>query len=199
MEPIKDLRRSERYVVTEPLAGNFGPAQVTLIDLAKQGAQIEHPQPLRLAATGRLFFERDEVSVSLHAFVVWSRLSGKHAYRSGLRIEDDFVHALEKLMNQGAIKPDPESLERKPKRPAAPMMKPVLTSPEISPEQVLLVRHAHARLKENVDEAQKWYSRAYFALRASSSDPTRYPEDVLAVWEYLERSVPLAIIQRVLG
>jgi hypothetical protein len=30
-----------------------------------------------------------------------------------------------------------------------------------------------------------------------TSELTRYPEDVLAVWEYLERSVPLATIKRV--
>jgi len=105
---------------------------------------------------------------------------------------------LEKLMKQGAIKPDPESLGRKRKWVVTPpVMKPVPTQPDISPDQVLLIRHAYERLKENFDEAQKWYSRGYFAL--PSSEASRYPEDVLAVWEYLERSVPLATIQRVLS
>ena len=72
---------------------------------------------------------------------------------------------------------------------------------EISPDQVLLIQHAREKLKENFDEAQKWYSRAYFALRDSrlgnAAELMRYPEDVLAVWEYLERSVPLSTIKRV--
>ena len=80
-------------------------------------------------------------------------------------------------------------------------MRQVATESDISPDQVLLIQHARARLKENFDEAHKWYSRAYFALRdgrtASSAELMKYPEDVLAVWEYLERSVPLATIKRV--
>ena len=63
------------------------------------------------------------------------------------------------------------------------------------------MRHARERLKGNFDEAQKWYSRAYFALRDGrtplSAELTRYPEDVLAVWEYLERSMPLSTIKRI--
>ena len=80
-------------------------------------------------------------------------------------------------------------------------MKHVPTGPDISPDQVLLIQHARARLRDNFDEAQKWYSRAYFALRdgttAVGGQVVKYPEEVLAVWEYLERSVPLAVIKRV--
>ncbi|SRR5712691_11375500 len=219
MEPsIQDLRGSERYVVTEALSGSFGSAQVTLVDVAEQGAQIEHPQPLRLATKGRLWFKRGEVSVSLHAFVVWSRLSktpndhGKYLYRSGLRIDEgaaEFLSAMQMLAEHGAIRKDTDSLERKRKRHeqreqervGKSVMKYVPTESDISPDQVLLIQHARERLKENFDEAQKLFSRAYFALRDSrtgmGTELTKYPEDVLAVWEYLERSVPLSTIKRV--
>ena len=208
MQPdVKDLRSVDRYILKEKLTGSFGSAPVVLIDLGEQGVQIEHTQPLRLATTGRLWFKRGEVSVSLHAFVVWSKLSGK-SYRSGLRIDEPNTHFLammQTLALHGVIVKDDDSLNRKRKNLEAreqeksvkPTMKVVPTEPDVSPDQVLLIQHARRRLKENFDEAQKWYSRAYFALRNTSSDPTRYPEDVLAVWEYLERSVPLAIIQRV--
>ncbi len=219
MEPdIKELRERERYLVTEQLTGSFGAVEVSLINLAEQGAQIEHAQPLRLAARGRLWFKRGEVSVSLHAMVVWSRLSrspneqGKYLYRSGLRIEEgeaEFLNALRMLAEHGAIRQDPDSLERKRRlreereleRQGKPTMKRVATESDISPDQVLLIQHARERLRANFDEAQKWYSRAYFALRDGrtgvSSELMRYPEDVLAVWEYLERSVPLSTIKRV--
>ena len=72
---IKDLRSIERYVVTEPLVGSFGAVAVSLLDIAEQGAQIEHPQPLRLGARGRLWFRRSDISASVHALVIWSRLS----------------------------------------------------------------------------------------------------------------------------
>jgi len=207
MEPdVRELRTADRYIIMEKLSGSFGSAPVILIDLGEQGVQIEHSQPLRLATKGRLWFKRGDVSVSLHAFVVWSKLSGKH-YRSGLRIDEgaqDFISAMQMLATHGVIKRDDDSLNRKRKRieekeqqkAGKPTMKFIQTESDISPDQVLLIQHARERLKENFDEAQKWFSRAYFALRASS-DATRYPEDVMAVWEYLERSVPLAVIKRV--
>jgi hypothetical protein len=214
----KELRNSERYIVTEALGGSFGSAQVTLIDVGELGAQIEHQQPLRLATKGRLWFKRGEVAVSLHAFVVWSRLSrtpsdqGKYLYRSGLRIDEgaaEFLSAMQMLSEHGVIRKDSESLERKrikneereQERVSKSVMKYVPSEPDISPDQVLLIQHARERLKENFDEAQKLYSRAYFALRDSrtgmGSELVKYPEDVLAVWEYLERSVPLSTIKRV--
>ena len=207
MEPqVEDLRSSDRYILNEKLVGSFGSAPVILIDVGEQGVQIEHSQPLRLATKGRLWFKHGSVSVSLHAFVVWSKLSGRQ-YRSGLRIDEpaaEFLSAIQTLARYGIIKKDDDSLNRKRKRieereqakSGKPVMKFVATESDISPDQVLLIQHARARLKGNFDEAQKWYSRAYFALRVSG-EATRYPEDVLAVWEYLERSVPLATIKRV--
>ena len=213
MEPnVEDLRSSERYLVNEKLTGSFGSAPVTLIDLAEQGVQIEHAQPLRLATKGRLWFKRADISVSLHAFVVWSKLSGKQ-YRSGLRIDEavaDFHKALRTLAAHGIITRDDDSLNRKRQRieqkqqeKAAPKttMKFVPVESDITPDQVLLIKHARERLRDNFDEAQKWYSRAYFALRdgttAVGGQVIKYPEEVLAVWEYLERSVPLPVIKRV--
>jgi len=208
VEPdIEDLRSGDRYILTEKLSGSFGSAPVTLLDVGEQGVQIEHAQPLRLATKGRLWFKRADVSVSLHAFVVWSKLSGK-LYRSGLRIDErasEFLSAIQTLAQHGVLKKDDDSLNRKRKRleekSARPTMKHVPTGPDISPDQVLLIQHARARLRDNFDEAQKWYSRAYFALRdgttAVGGQVVKYPEEVLAVWEYLERSVPLAVIKRV--
>jgi len=207
MEPdVKELRAADRYILSKKLTGSFGSAQVVLIDVGEQGVQIEHASPLRLATKGRLWFKHGGVSVSLHAFVVWSKLFGKQ-YRSGLRIDEpaaEFLAALNALASHGVIKRDDESLNRKRQRieekekakAGQPVMKHVATEPDISPDQVLLIQHARKRLKDNFDEAQKWYSRAYFALR-TTGDAAKYPEDVLAVWEYLERSVPLAVIKRV--
>lgn len=219
MEPdVRNLRGRERYRVKQRFGGSFGAAQVTLIDVAEEGAQIEHAQPLRLASKGRFWFKRAEVSASLHAFVVWSRLSktpneaGKYLYRSGLRFDEgagNFLEAMQMLADQGVIERDDDSLNRKKQRAedikqeraGKPIVRMVGSESDISPDQVLLIQHARARLKENFDEAQKWYSRAYFALRdgrtSNTAELMRYPEDVLAVWEYLERSVPLSTIKRV--
>src|SRR5262249_43250438 len=119
MEPdVKELRAADRYILNEKLAGSFGSAPVLLIDIGEQGLEIEHAQPLRLATKGRLWFKHAGVSVSLHAFVVWSKLSGNQ-YRSGLRIDEavaEFSSALQRLAAHGLIKRDDESLNRKRQR-----------------------------------------------------------------------------------
>jgi hypothetical protein len=148
----------------------------------------------------------------VQALVVWSRLSkhassqGKLLYRTGLRVEEgapEFAQAMEQLLNSGAIHRDSETLERKRKMKEeramqkGPTMRMVRVDDDVPSHQALLVNHARERLKTNLDEAQKWYSRAYFALKQSQTQ-ANYPEEVLAIWEYLERSVPLAIIAKVI-
>ncbi len=213
---IKDLRAIERYVVVEALLGSFGAASVKLLDIAEQGAQIEHAQPLRLGARARLWFKRGEVSASVHALVIWSRLSdkpndeGKLLYRSGLRVEDtqqSFAPAIQALADHGVIRRDTESLERKRRKfvereqekSSKPSVKLIKTE-EVPSDQALLIQHARERLQNDPEEARKWYNRARYAIVESSSPiaaEIRGREDVLAVWEYLERSVPLSTIVRV--
>ena len=213
---IRDQRAIERYVVVEPLLGSFGAAAITILDIAEQGAQIEHAQPLRLASRGRLWFRRGDVSASVHALVIWSRLSdkpndeGKLLYRSGLRVEDaqeTFGPAIQALADHGVIKRDTESLERKRRKfverehdkHSKPSIKIVKTE-DVSPDQALLIQHARERLQNDPEEALKWYNRARYAIVESAAPiaaEIRNREDVLAVWEYLERSVPLSTIVRV--
>jgi hypothetical protein len=218
MSDQSELRSYERYVLSEALTGSFGSAEVRIIDLGEQGAQIEHALPLRVATVARFWFKRGEVAVSVQALVVWSRLSkhksadGKLLYRTGLRVEEgaeDFSKSVAVLAEKNLIHRDSQSLERKRKlreeremaKSASPTMRRVPMVTDVPPDQALLIEHARERLKANPDEAQKWYSRAYFAIRQGqtplAAELTRYREDVLAVWEYLERSVPLSVISRV--
>lgn len=218
MTDVHELRSYERYVLDDPLIGSFGSAEVHVIDLGEQGAQIEHALPLRVATVARFWFKRAHIAVSVQALVVWSRLSkhkapdGKLLYRTGLRVEEgaeDFASAIAQLSEKDLIHRDAESLERKRKqreeramaKNASPTMRMIRTDTDVPPDQALLIEHARERLRSNPDEAQKWYSRAYFAIRQGqtplAAELTNYREDVLAVWEYLERSVPLTVIARV--
>ena len=106
-----------------------------------------------------------------------------------------------------ALRRDTESLERKRRkffdreqeRSSKPSVK-LIKSEDISPDQTLLIQHARERLQNDPEEARKWYNRARYAIVESSapiSADIRGREDVLAVWEYLERSVPLSTIVRV--
>jgi hypothetical protein len=214
MQTVKEHRGADRFVVIEPLPGSFGAAAVTILNMAHQGVQIEHAQPLRLSTRARLWFKHGAVAASVQGKVLWSHLShstdenGKLLYRSGIRIDEDmkpFTDAMEKLAFSGLIRLDVESLDRKRKRleelerarigtPTVTLMRGVEAT--IPSDRVLLIQQARERLQANPDEALKWYNRAKF----STTDETvlHHREDVLAVWEYLDRSVDLATIQRVI-
>ena len=213
---IKDLRTIERYVVVETLMGSFGAAAIKFLDIAEQGARIEHAQPLRLGARARLWFKRGEIAASVHAMVIWSRLSdrpndeGKLLYHSGLRLDEDgesFAAPIQALADHNVIRRDTESLDRKRRKllereqekTARPSVKMIKTE-DVSSDQALLIQHARERLLANPEEARKWYNRARYAIVESAAPiaaEIRGREDVLAVWEYLERSVPLSTIARI--
>jgi len=212
---VKELRSGDRFVVAEPLIGTFGAAEVTIVNVAEQGVQIAHAQPIRVAARARLWFKRGSASASVHGFVVWSHLAparGEQKYLSGIRIDEEltqFVEAVQGLADQGVLRRDFESLERKRQRIAQreleknerPRVKLLHHESDVAPDQLLLVQHARERLRLEPDEARKWYDRARFAKTedgapiAAEHIPNR--EEVLAVWEYLERTVPISVIVRV--
>lgn len=214
MQPLEDLREADRFVAIEPLAGSFGSAAVMIFNVADQGVQIEHAHPLRLATKARLWFKHGDIVAAVQGIVVWSHLSktpnekGKLLYRSGIRIDEEpsFREALENLASRGLIRRELDSLDRKRKhleeRERERAGKPVVTllrgsQKTIPPDQVLLIQQARERLRVNPDESLKWYNRAKFS--ATDSTILHHREDVLAVWEYLDRSVDLETIQHVIG
>ncbi|HEX9982443.1 MAG TPA: hypothetical protein VGF69_04195 [Thermoanaerobaculia bacterium] len=199
---VQELRRAERFIVIDTLAGSFGATEIRLVDIGAQGVQIAHAQPLRLGTRARLWFRRADVTVATHATVVWSRLSKSGGYQSGLRLEANGVgHALESLTALGTLRRDAGSLERKrerllEKQQARAAQPKLIRHADVYPEQELLIQHARARLSANPDEATKWYNRARFAV-SQEAELIHHREEVLAVWEYLERTVDIATIVKV--
>ncbi|MBV9495878.1 MAG: hypothetical protein JOZ54_16640 [Acidobacteria bacterium] len=185
---IEEQRTTERYIAVETIDGSFGAASVTVLDLGVAGAQVAHAQPLRLGTSGRLLFRRGAVQVAVPAKIVWSHLSrtpnaeGKLLYQSGLRIDDgeDFSSAVQTLRDDGVVRRDLDSLQRKRRRleekeqekQGKPAMK-VVHQDDIPADQQLLVEHARNR------------------LRATGSD------DAHAVFEYLEHTVELNTILKI--
>ena len=219
MPETNELRTSDRFGAVEPLPGGFGAASVTVLNLATRGVQIEHGQPLRLSLNGRLWFRRGDVAVSVQGRVVWSHLSktrdanGKLLYHSGIHVPEesgDLAGAIAVLARHGVVQKDSDSLERKRAtaeekeqlRQTRPVVKFVRFGHEVDPDVALLVLQARDRLRANPAEAVKWYNRAKFSIIDSglpvSTDQFRHKEETLAVWEYLERTVDLATIERVL-
>ncbi|HWW61260.1 MAG TPA: hypothetical protein VN181_07830 [Thermoanaerobaculia bacterium] len=210
MVEVLEIRRHARYVIVEPLLGSFGSAEVMIRNLGDRGAQLQHASPLRIGTRSRLWFRSGGVTVGVQAHVIWSHLSqvpdehGKLLYQSGVEIDDnpDFLAALKALADHGVIRNDLNSLERKKKRllekeqekSGKPTMKYVQREPDVPPDQALLIGHARERLRANPDEAQRYYDRA----KTSGAEAVLvHRQDVVAVWEYLERTIDLPTIVKV--
>lgn len=119
---IIELRKGDRFLATEPVTGTFGPVEVVIVDLSLGGAQLSHPQPLRIGTRGKLSFKRGDITATVPAHVVWSHLSrtaGGMSYVSGLQldaVEPQYGLALNSLLRAGVLRKDSESLDRKKER-----------------------------------------------------------------------------------
>ena len=215
-DEIDDYRIHRRYILDGPLDGSFGAITVGIVNVGGRGVQVIHGVPLKPGSRSRFLVSvpgREE-RIAISGTVVWSRLSkdadpgGKLLYRSGIHFDEgsDFPpEALESLEARGLARIDEEALQRKREALARKQQQrrqgqtsmPIRTTPEIPPEQVLLIQHARDQLRGNPDEAQKWYRRARFSPPVVDGKPIPYREDVIAIWEYLERSIDIQVVARV--
>lgn len=213
-----DYRIHRRYILDGPLNGSFGAIEVGIVNVGCRGVQVVHGVPLKPRARSRFLVSipgRGE-RIALSGTIVWSRLSkdtapgGKLLYRSGIHFDEgsDFPQeALESLEARGLARIDEEALKRKREALARKQQQrregqtpmPIKTAPEIPPQQVLLIQHARDQLRGNPDEAQKWYRRARFSPPVVDGKAIPYREDVIAIWEYLERSIDIHVVAKVFG
>ncbi len=215
-EDVRDSRSVKRFVVDPPILATFAGLDVLLFDFAERGVQAEHVAPFRPGLVAKLTFRvpSSPETILLHGRIIWSHLSektdadGRFLYRSGLTLEDGpelTRRALSGLLDACMARPEDTSLERKrevmrdkARRRGLQRQLRVLRNdrPPVPDDQILLVTQARKRLRDNPDEAKRWYNRARFAASEVQAEFHRR-DDVLAVWEYLERSVDLETITRV--
>ena len=209
---VEETRNRVRYLVRGTLTGFFGQVDVSVCDLSHTGIQLEHTAPLRVGTRARGAIVHQKQPTAFHAVITRSKLSttagpaGKLLYRSGARFEEPgaaLIDLIEQLLREGVLAEDPESLARKRakllarngprEQPAMRILRPVIAIPA---DQLLLIRQARERLRANPEEARNWYNRIRFvepevaAVLARSS----FRDEVLVVWEYLERTVELSIV-----
>ena len=210
---ISEGRGAPRYAVRDQLQAGFASYAISVVNLSQAGLLIEHAQPIRIGSTGRLAIQSGAGPSVLLARVVWSRLGnrtgadGRLLYRSGLLATEEnagLQHVIERLVGAGLASEVKDSLERKRQtileklhaRKTNAVVKLVPVRDLLDPDRVMMVRHAIEQLRVHPDEATKWYNRAKFS--GGGSGAVVYREEELAVWEYLERSVPLESIRQVL-
>ncbi|HVT03995.1 MAG TPA: hypothetical protein VHL58_11560 [Thermoanaerobaculia bacterium] len=212
----EESRRARRFIIDPPLHATYGQAELLILDAGETGVQAEHAIALKLGTLARLQIQVPGTPepLRLDGLVTWSRLSkkpnaqGKYLYRSGIRIEggsEGIRAAVEKLRDIRRAQPDNFSLQKKEKvrrekeqklhNPQVKVIRQKAT--EIPTDQLLLIQQARERLKSQPDEAVKWYNRAKFSLQGT--DHMHHREEVLAVWEYLDRTVDVSVIARVFG
>lgn len=213
---VSEARSEERFRVQHRLDASFGTNEVVLVDLGEHGAQVQHPVPIKLGSIARMAFALPQSGqqVRVQGTIVWSRLStkpdssGKRHYYSGVRLDDPdeaMKGAIAQLNGLNVLRLDTLSLEKKQRALAEKEkarqhlgFKLVGQKPRIPDDVILLVRQTRDRLKDNPAEAVKWYNRAKFSLDRSGVQ-IHQRDEVLAIWEYLERSVEIDIITRVIS
>jgi hypothetical protein len=213
-----EARSRQRFIAIPPLEGRFGRTLMVVYNLGEGGVQIEHSDPLKLGTVAELIIQLPQKTETAHfrARVVWSRLSktpdakGKFLYRSGIRVDEDEATAGEFLRRiiLAFARPDFGSLERK-RQAQAERAKHLAQTPALivqhhaqaksQADEAFLIQQAWERLRTHPEEAMKWYNRARFTKVEKGLDelPPHHRDDILAVWEYLERSFELSTIVRV--
>lgn len=211
---VDDARQHQRYVLQSPLAAKLTATDAKIIDLDERGARIRHERALRIGSEGRFSFELAALQRVwvVRARIVWSKLASG-GYVSGLAvIENDHAmrDAIACLDRLGAIVRDDRSLQQKRemtrrKEAARAAMRSVPQSDvEQARQQAEVIRAAMEQLRRDPIAAQRWYSRARYALaqesvRRALPPGLRARDEALAIWEALDRRVDLRAVCRIVG
>lgn len=205
-------RSSRRFQIVEPLSGRFEGVPVTVHDIAEKGLQIEHFVTLALGSKGFLVYNIPgrQRPVEVHGEIRWTRSiqqGSRVVYRSGVMIDagsDALNASIDLLLKKRIARLERTEEPSRPDIPAFPNRSPAVApthAGEVPARVIQVVNEARDRLANSFDESVKWYNRARFSL----ADPAverevrdmRCKEDVLAVWEFLGRSVDLHSVWRV--
>jgi hypothetical protein len=211
---VSKERSSRRFRIVEPLTGRFDGVPVTVHDISEKGLQIEHSVTLPLGSKGSLVYTIPgrQRPVEVHGEIRWTkpiRDGSQLYYRSGMMIDrgaDALNASIDLLLKKRVARLDrPEEAGQAASGSSASDSHSQVTAAEvpgeIPPRVIAVVNEARDRLAMSFDESVKWYNRARFSL----ADPAvqrevrdmRCKEDVLAVWEYLGRSVDLHTVFRI--
>ncbi len=89
VEPARNLRTAERFLLEPPLSAHFGASAVAVCDISARGARFRHGQPLEMGQKSalRVAIEGRPSPVTLEAVVVWTQTdaTSKGKFVSGVR------------------------------------------------------------------------------------------------------------------
>lgn len=196
-----DLRRAARYVPRRQLGGVFGKVRMTVLQLSGTGLRIRHTEPLWPGEEARLSFavQNPPKSFVMHARVVWTSVaeSGDEPpfCVSGLRIVanvDRLTAALDLLRRNHELHLDQSEVQRKAKNLPRPVT-------GLADDDVVEIIRAVRKFAADPLEATRWYTRARFSIadekvRREAPRSAREREEVVGIWEYLQRRIDLRAV-----
>ena len=198
-----ELRRTPRFIPIRHISGIFDEAKFTIVQISSTGLRIRHNEPLLPGTEAKLSFAllKPARSFVMRARVVWTSVakSGDERFAiSGLRViehGDRLNRAVEILRAAHELQPERRVQHRRADD---------VTLPAASDEEIALVTTAMQKFANDPVEAGRWYSRARFAVsdenvrRAAPQSP-RERDEVLGLWEYLDRQVDIEKIAGVVA
>jgi hypothetical protein len=197
-EDRPDLRLGARFIPRRQLGGVFREVKLAVLQLSNSGLRIRHTEPLRPGEEARFSFaiQNPPKSFVMRARVVWTSIAqrgdGPSFYISGLRVvtnQDRLIDATELLRAAREL-----HLDESRRRNNVPM--PVHGLPD---EDVVAIIRAVRKFAADPTEATRWYTRARFAVadeevRRAAPRGARDREEVVGIWEYLQRRIDLKAV-----
>lgn len=190
-----ELRIAPRYVPRRQIGGTFQHARIALVQISTTGLRIRHDDVLRPGDIARLTLslQRPARTFAMQARVVWTSIAQRGDSPSfcisGLRVVDlgPLQQVIHHLRESHDLQPD-EGRRRASQNPTA--------LHGLTDEDVASIIRAVRKFNSDPVEANRWYTRARFALaddaiRAAAPTRGRDREEVVGVWEYLERRLDL--------
>lgn len=208
---IEELRASDRFRVNPTVPAQFAPfGAAKICDISAGGAKVELYDLPERGARGTLTFEIDGIDMRFDfpARLLWSKAKTVHSatlarYVAGLQIDEKREQlrlAIAQLCQTGRASVDTHSLHLKLNimRARARQESASIASsiPGVAPEDLLLVEGVRAELNANSEEGAYWRTKAMASFDRTVELPEKDAEEILAVWEYLDRSIDLSIVKR---
>jgi hypothetical protein len=201
-----------RYVPRRQIGGVFRDVKFVMLQLSSSGLRIRHDEALHPGDEARLSFAilNPPKSFVMRARVVWTSIAQageeKSYYISGLRVvenADRLVNAAYLLRTARELQIDDRDLGRTVPNPRSALRKMPRHVMGLSDEDVVKIIQAVRTLKDDPEEAARWYARARFAIadeevRKAAPRGAREREEVVGVWEYLKRHPDLKTVAGVM-
>jgi hypothetical protein len=203
-EESPDLRVAVRYVPRRQIGGMFNRVKFTVAQISNTGLRIRHNESLLPGEEARLSFAlmKPPRTFVMKARVVWTSIAqrgGESCCISGVRVIDypERLHeAVDLLREARELSADATARRTSVSTKAAAPLR------DVSDEDVAAILKAVRHFASDPMDASRWYARARFAvtdeaIRRAAPPRASDREQVLGIWEYLNRRVDLQRIAAV--